>query len=71
MSTTKPRYTCGASIDGPKVGYRVVAWRKTCKQPVSGPGERCRFHGKVCPGCGQSLYLAPGYTHACTGKVDP
>lgn len=35
---------CGATIEGPKVGYRVVAWRKRCRQRVKKQGDRCRFH---------------------------
>jgi len=43
--TTKPEPTyCGATIEGPKVGYRVVLWRKECRQRVKAKGERCRFH---------------------------
>ena len=35
---------CGATINGPKVGRHVVAWRKHCRQRVKAYGERCRFH---------------------------
>lgn len=57
------KYTCGAAIDGPKVGYRVVAWRNYCKVPVAEAGGRCRFHGKPCPICGEPMYDAPGWSH--------
>lgn len=40
---------CGAAIEGPSVGYNVVAWRRYCKVPVvvpdtPGADTRCRHH---------------------------
>lgn len=40
----KPIY-CGKDINGPKVGRRIVLWRKQCRQRVKAKGDRCRFHG--------------------------
>ena len=41
----KPKYTCGKTIEGPKVGYRVVLWRKQCGHRVRNEGDRCWQHG--------------------------
>jgi hypothetical protein len=40
----EPLY-CGATINGPKYGRRVVAWRKSCRIRVKKKGDRCRWHG--------------------------
>ena len=43
------KFRCGATIDGPKVGARVVAWRKSCAMITGYPGKRCHNHRP--PGC--------------------
>lgn len=35
---------CGAAIDGPKVGYHVVAWRKHCRNLTTHESGRCHLH---------------------------
>lgn len=35
---------CRATIDGPKVGYRVVAWRKRCGKRTNDPSGLCHVH---------------------------
>lgn len=51
MTATRPgmkTVTCGATITGPKVGRRVVAWRKQCRRkirvPVDTPSWEARCH---------------------------
>jgi hypothetical protein len=66
------KYLCGATIDGPKIDPRGnVAWRNNCKVPVSGQFERCRFHGKPCPICGEPMHDAPGYSHVQFRHANP
>jgi len=44
MAPTDGKPRCGATIDGPKYGRRVVAWRKQCQRIVKQPGDRCWQH---------------------------
>lgn len=37
-------HRCNATIEGPKVGRRVVAWRRYCQRKVKEPGTRCWQH---------------------------
>lgn len=44
MKNKKGLPVCGKTIDGPKVGYRVVLWRKQCGRRVKQEGDRCYQH---------------------------
>jgi hypothetical protein len=38
---------CNATITGPKVGRRVVLWRKQCQRRVKASGDRCWQHRRA------------------------
>jgi hypothetical protein len=35
---------CNATIDGPKIARRVVAWRKYCQNKTRHESGRCHLH---------------------------
>lgn len=38
------RYSCGATILGPRMGRNVVLWTKQCRRIVKVQGDHCRDH---------------------------
>lgn len=44
MKNRKGQSICGKTIEGPKVGKHVVAWRKQCGRLVKNDGDRCYQH---------------------------
>lgn len=37
-------YQCRAMVEGPKVGYRVVLWRRQCRNLTTDPSGYCHVH---------------------------
>ena len=48
MKNKKGKPICGYTIDGPKVGRHVVAWRKHCQRVVRLEGTYCWQHRSDC-----------------------